>query len=94
MREAIEDNLKVLVTQDKQGRYSFSIHIKRLKPEFDLEKGTVVFGQYKGATGKIEEGVPVKMFLKLYGQSSPKERYNRLKKAVDEAERKGKPVLI
>tara|TARA_B100000902_G_scaffold232448_1_gene220399 strand:+ start:1233 stop:1517 length:285 start_codon:yes stop_codon:yes gene_type:complete len=94
MREAPEDNIKVVVNKDKQGRYSFSIHIKRLKPDFDLEKGTVVFGQYNGATGQIQEGVPVKMFLKLYGQSSLKERFNRLKNAVEEAEKKGKPVLI
>ena len=94
MREAPEDNIKVVVNKDKQGRYSFSIHIKRLKPDFDLEKGTVVFGQYNGATGQIQEGVPVKMFLKLNGQSSLKERFNRLKNAVEEAEKKGKPVLI
>jgi hypothetical protein len=94
MREAPEDNISVVVNRDKQGRYSFSIHIKRLRPDFDLEKGTVVFGQYKGATGQIQEGVPVKMFLKLYGQSSIKERFNRLKKAVETAEKSGKPVLI
>ena len=94
MREAPEDNISVVVNRDKQGRYSFSIHIKRLRPDFDLEKGTVVFGQYKGATGQVQEGAPVKMFLKLYGQSSIKERFNRLKKAVDTAEKNGKPVLI
>ena len=94
MREAPEDNIKVIVNKDKQGRYSFSIHVKRLKPDFDLEKGTVVFGQYNGPTGEVQEGVPVKMFLKLYGQSSLKERHNRLKEAVDRAEKKGKPVLI
>jgi hypothetical protein len=94
MREAQEDNLRVVVNKDKRGRYSFSIHIKRLKPEFDLERGTVVFGQYSGATGQIQEGVPVKLFLKLYGQSSLKERFNRLKKAVESAESNGKPVLI
>ena len=94
MREAPEDNIKVIVNKDKQGRYSFSIHVKRLKPDFDLEKGTVVFGQYNGPTREVQEGVPVKMFLKLYGQSSLKERYNRLKEAVDRAEKKGKPVLI
>tara|TARA_R100000742_G_C4256060_1_gene73958 strand:+ start:421 stop:705 length:285 start_codon:yes stop_codon:yes gene_type:complete len=94
MREAPDKNLSVVVNRDKQGRYSFSIHLKRLKPEFDLEKGTVVFGQYSGSTDQVQEGVAVKMFLKLYGQSSLKERYNRLKKAVDDAEAKGKPVLI
>lgn len=94
MRETTENNITVVVNKDKQGRYSFSIHVKKLNPEFDLEKGTVVFGQYSGATGQIQEGVPVKMFLKLYGQSSLKERFNRLKNAVEEAEKKGKPVLI
>lgn len=94
MRETSENNITLVVNKDKQGRYSFSIHIKKLKPDFDLEKGTVVFGQYSGATGQIQEGVPVKMFLKLYGQSSLKERFNRLKKAVEDAENNGKPVLI
>lgn len=94
MSASNDSNLKVVVNQDKSGRYSFSIHVKRLTPKFDLEKGTVIFGQIEGPAGPVLEGVPVKLFLKLYGQSSLKERYKRLKKVVETAENKGKPVLI
>ena len=47
-----------------------------------------------GHTNEVQITDTVKLFLKLYGQSSLKERYKRLKKVVETAENKGKPVLI